>query len=133
MKTTDNKINKLSDKQIFVFGCNGEGWHCNSQHKKALRWGAIYGKSEGLHGRTYGIPTINASESLPIDKIKIYVDKFIEFAKSRQDLHFLVTDVSSGVDGVTPSQIAPLFKDVISLDNVSLLKKFIKVIYASTT
>ena len=53
-----------------------------------------------------------------------HVDKFIDVAKERKDLIFLVTEVGCGLCGYTPQDIAPLFKDAIDLENIYLPKRF---------
>ena len=117
-------------KMILVFGSNESGRHGKGAAKTALKWGAKYGQAEGLQGKTYGIPTVNStiSNSLPISEIKIYIDRFILFAKERQDLHFLVTEIGCGLAGFSPKQIAPLFKEAINMSNISLPAKFINKI-----
>ena len=95
-----------------------------------MKWGAKYGQAEGLQGRTYAIPTVNASISnnLKVEKIDYYVKRFIEVVKSRPDLHFLVTEIGCGLAGMTHKQIAPLFKEAINLPNISLPKHFVRLI-----
>ena len=84
MRTTPDEIKKLEQEQIFVFGSNLSGRHGKGAAKTALGWGAKWGQAAGLQGRTYGIPTKDASirRTLRIDEIKPFVDDFIEFAKS---------------------------------------------------
>lgn len=126
MRITSEHITRLELNQIFVFGSNQSGKHSKGAAKTAMGWGAIYGQGEGLQGKTYGIPTKDKSvwNTLTIDEIKRYVDRFIEFAKSRPDLTFLVTEVGCGLAGLKPKQIAPLFKDAINIDNIHLPDKF---------
>lgn len=130
MNITDDNITKLLENQIFVFGSNEAGRHGKGAAKTALKWGARYGQAEGLQGRTYAIPTVNASISNPlkIEKIKVYVDRFIVFARSRSDLHFFVTEIGCGLAGMSHKQIAPLFKEVCGMRNISLPKKFINIL-----
>ena len=130
MNITESNITSLAENQIFVFGSNESGRHGKGAAKTALKLGAKYGQAEGLQGRTYGIPTVNASisKSLSVEKIKTYVDRFLLFAKERQDFHFLVTEIGCGLAGLTPKQIAPLFRDAVEMENISLPSKFIRVI-----
>ena len=130
MNVTETYITSLKENEIFVFGSNKSGRHGKGAAKTALQWGAKYGQAEGLQGKTYGIPTVNASisNSISVEKIKTYVDRFILFANNNKDLHFLVTEIGCGLAGLTPKQIAPLFKDAISLENISLPSKFIRII-----
>lgn len=126
MRITPNNITKLKDNEIFVFGSNESGRHGKGAAKTALGWGAKYGQARGLQGKTYGIPTKDYSVriTLPISKIKIYVDEFIEFSKTRPDLVFLVTEIGCGLAGYKPKDIAPLFKDAQELENIYLPEKF---------
>jgi len=132
MKVTESNITSLAENQVFVFGSNESGRHGKGAAKTALKWGAKYSQADGLQGRTYGIPTVNASisKSLTVDKIKTYVDRFLFFAKERQDLHFLVTEIGCGLAGLTPKQVAPLFKEAVLMENISLPEKFIRVVKA---
>jgi hypothetical protein len=126
MRVTPDNIIKLLDGQIFVFGSNLSGRHGKGAAKTALGWGAKWGQAAGLQGRTYGIPTKDASirRTLTIEEIKPFVDDFIEFAKSRKDLIFLVTEVGCGLAGLKPKDIAPLFKDAIDVENIYLPERF---------
>lgn len=126
MRTTPENITKLEDGQIFVFGSNLSGRHGKGAAKTALGWGAKWGQAAGLQGRTYGIPTKDASirRTLTIEEIKPFVDNFIEFAKSRKDLIFLVTEVGCGLAGLKPKDVAPLFKEAIDVENIYLPERF---------
>ena len=111
-RITPDYIKSLAQKEIFVFGSNQSGRHGKGAAKTALGWGAVWGQAEGLQGRTYGIPTKNSSitETLELNEIKPYVDRFIDFAKTRPDLIFLVTEVGCGLAGYKDEDIAPMFK-----------------------
>jgi hypothetical protein len=126
MRTTPDEIKKLEQEQIFVFGSNLSGRHGKGAAKTALGWGAKWGQAAGLQGRTYGIPTKDASirRTLRIDEIKPFVDDFIEFAKSRKDLIFLVTEVGCGLAGLKPKDVAPLFIKAVDVENIHLPEKF---------
>ena len=130
MLVTPDKITKLLDNQIFVFGSNESGRHGKGAAKTAMKWGAKYGQAEGLQGRTYAISTVNSSIShhLKVEKIEFYVVRFIEFARNSPNLHFLVTEIGCGLAGMNHKQIAPLFKEAMGLTKVSLPKKFIRII-----
>jgi hypothetical protein len=130
MRITPNNITKLEPNQIFVFGSNESGRHGAGAARQALTWGAIWGQPRGLQGRTYGIPTKNASiqKTLSIPKIQTFVNEFIEYSKSRPDLIFLVTEIGCGLAGLSQKDVGPLFKEAIDLENVYLPKKFIQYI-----
>ena len=126
MKITPEKITKLKNNQIFVFGSNQSGKHGKGAAKTALGWGAIYGQAEGLQGKTYGIPSKDKSirRTLSINEIKPYVDRFIDFAKNHPELNFLVTEIGCGLAGLKPKNVAPLFLGCKELTNVWLPTRF---------
>ncbi|MCK9477602.1 MAG: hypothetical protein M0R46_16930 [Candidatus Muirbacterium halophilum] len=125
-RTTEDEITKLEPGEIFVFGSNEGGKHGKGAAKTALTWGAIWGQAEGLQGRTYGIPTKDSSirRTLTVPQIKVYVDRFIEFAKENPELTFLVTEIGCGLAGHKHKNIAPLFQDAKEIHNIHLPKKF---------
>jgi len=125
-RTTAENINSLAENQIFVFGSNLSGIHGKGAAKTALGWGAKWGQAKGLQGRTYGIPTKDASirRTLGISEIKPFVDEFIIFAKDNPHLIFLVTEIGCGLAGLKPKQIAPLFSECKELSNVYLPYRF---------
>lgn len=126
MRITPESISKLEQGYIFVFGSNLSGRHGKGAAKTALGWGAKWGQGAGLQGRTYGIPTKDASirRTLTIEEIKPFVDEFIEFARSRKDLIFLVTEIGCGLAGYKPKDIAPLFEKAIDVENIYLPERF---------
>lgn len=128
-RITPEYITKLGPGQIFVFGSNEAGRHGKGSAKQALKWGAVYFQGVGLFGRTYAIPTKDKKiKTLPISNIKVYVDQFIEFAKTRQDLTFLVVPIGTMLAGYKPSDIAPLFKKAIEVNNIHLPLSFWNVL-----
>jgi hypothetical protein len=50
------------------------------------------------------------------------------YAKQTPDKIFLVTEIGCGLAGYSPEDIAPLFRDVIDLENVWLPERFWKVL-----
>lgn len=125
-RITPDNITKLLDKQVFVFGSNLSGRHGKGAAKTALTFGAIWGQSKGLQGKTYGIPTKDAAikRTLSINEIKPFVDEFIEFAIANGNLIFLVTEIGCGLAGYKPKDIAPLFKKALNVENILLPKRF---------
>ena len=116
-RTTPERITSLGPNEIFVFGSNLAGMHGGGAAWVAYRkFGAIMGQGVGLQGRSYGIPTMQGG----VETIKPYVDEFIEFAKSRQDLTVLVTRIGCGIAGFTDEEIAPLFEKAHEVANIVL-------------
>ncbi|MBT4647209.1 hypothetical protein HOC11_02995 [archaeon] len=129
-RITPENITILKPSEIFVFGSNEAGYHGAGAAKAALiLFGAKWGKGTGFQGESYAIPTKDESIiSLNLKEIETYVNNFIEDAKNEPHFNFLVTKIGCGLAGFTVKEIAPLFKSVINLENVSLPIEFIKEI-----
>ena len=97
--------------QIFVFGSNLAGRHGKGAALTAYRkYGAIYGQGVGMQGNSFAIPTKDENlNTLPVNKIAKYVDKFINYAVLNPDLTFQVTRIGCGLAGYDDGDIAPLF------------------------
>ena len=120
---TPEKITHLEDNEIFVFGSNLAGAHGGGAARIAYeKFGAVWGQGVGLQGYSYGIPTMHGGT----DKIKPYVDQFIEFASQHPEYTFLVTKIGCGIAGFTIEEIAPLFAEAITLENVVLPIEFVE-------
>jgi hypothetical protein len=122
MRYTPDFITHLNNGEIFVFGSNLKGLHGGGAARLAYeRFGAIWGQGVGLQGSCYGIPTMHGG----VDAIKPYVDEFIEFAKNHTEYTFLVTKIGCGIAGFKEEEIAPLFADAVSVDNIILPESFV--------
>ena len=120
-RITSDYVVSLNPMEIFVFGSTRAGFHGGGAAAMAhMYFGAIWGQGIGLQGQSYAIPTMEGGA----DYVGHYVDEFIAFAKEHPEYKFLVTEIGCGIAGFTPQQIAPLFRDTISMDNVSLPKRF---------
>ena len=116
-RVTPERITELGENEVFVFGSNLAGAHGGGAALLAYRkFCAIWGQGVGLQGQSYGIPTMHGG----VDAIKPYVDEFIEFAKTRPDLTFLVTRVGCGIAGFTNEEISPLFAKAHEVENIVL-------------
>lgn len=123
MRISSNWITELAPNEIFVFGSNLDGLHCNGAAKLAYKkFGAVWGIGVGLRGQSYAIPTMQDG----ISTIKPYVDEFLMFALNHTRLTFLVTEIGCGIAGFIPSDIAPLFRMAIdrNIQNVYLPESF---------
>lgn len=126
-RITSNWIQELKPNEIFVFGSNLEGQHGGGAALLAYRkWGAVWGQGVGLQGQTYGIPTMHGG----VETIRPYVDEFIAFAKAHPEYTFLVTEIGCGIAGFKPEEIAPLFRDAISVGNICLPERFWQILNA---
>lgn len=119
---TPERISALKENEVFVFGSNLAGAHAGGAARLALEYfGAVWGQGVGLQGQSYAIPTMQGG----VDTVKPYVDEFVRFAQSRPDLKFYVTPIGCGIAGFTPKEMAPLFADSFSVENVILPKAFV--------
>lgn len=124
-RITPEWITDLKEDEVFVFGSNLKGMHGGGAARVAYdKFGAVWGQGVGIQGQSYGIPTMHGGT----DVIAPYVDEFIEYAKQHPEKKFLVTPIGCGIAGFSESEIAPLFKDTISLENVWLPEKFYEFI-----
>lgn len=106
MNTPDN-ITALTPGQIFVFGSNKQGNHAGGAARIAVdKFGAVWGRGEGLQGDSYAIPTMEGPE-----KMGEAVGRFLDYAASHPALVFLVTKVGTGIAGYAVEDVAPLFAD----------------------
>lgn len=122
MRYTPDFITHLNNGEIFVFGSNLRGLHGGGAARVAYeRFGAIWGQGVGMQGQSYGIPTMHGG----VDAIKPYVDEFIEFAKNHTEYTFLVTKIGCGIAGFKEEEIAPLFGNAVSVDNIVLPESFV--------
>ena len=126
-RITPEWINTLKENEIFVFGCRNSGRHFDGASNFALKhFGAVMGQREGRQGQSYAIPTIGGT--IGLNEIRKSVDTFTKYATEHPELHFLVTPIGCGIAGFSPSEIAPLFKDCLTMKNVALPKSFINII-----
>lgn len=107
-----NALTDCPQNHIFVFGSNLNGVHGRGAAKTArLEYGARLGVGVGPTGMAYAIPTKDGRfQSLPLAEINLYVERFLEFARSRQDVAFYVTPIGTGLAGYSHDAIAPMFK-----------------------
>lgn len=97
--------------KIFVFGSNLAGRHGAGAALDARNnHGAQPGVGEGLTGSAYALPTKDAAlRPRRLRDIRASVERFLAFARERQDLTFLVTRVGCGYAGYSDVDIAPMF------------------------
>lgn len=114
--------------EIFVFGSNLAGRHGKGAALAARRFhGAIYGQGQGLQGRSYAIPTKDATlQTLPLSVIRVHVSTFRIFAMDHPELTFNLTPIGCGLAGYKYEQIAPMFRGAPA--NVIMPKEFADVL-----
>jgi len=120
---TPNRISQLCPNEIFVFGSNIEGAHGGGAARTAFeKFGAEWGIGEGLTGQCYALPTMEGG----VDYVAGKVRNFLQCAKEHPEWKFYVTRVGCGIAGFKDSEIGPLFKDAIGMENVILPKEFVQ-------
>ena len=120
-RITPEYITSLKSNEIIVFGSNLAGMHGGGAARTArLYFGAVMGNGDGPQGQSYAIPTMQGG----VETIRPYVNKFIDYAKAHPELTFLVTPIGCGIAGFTPDEIAPLFEEAVSVENIHLPQNF---------
>jgi len=115
-------VSDLEDSEIFVFGSNAGGAHGGGAARIAhQRFGAVWGQGHGLHGQSYAIDTMTDRDTMATE-----IAQFLDFAKQRHELTFLVTEIGCGIGPYQPEDVAPYFTSVPS--NVALPESFLEVI-----
>lgn len=116
----------MEPNTIFVFGSNLAGIHGAGAARYAWKHhGAVRGVGVGLQGKSYAIPTRDKNiKTLPLFRIRDYVNQFIDFARANQHLTFQVTRVGCGLAGYDDKDIGPMFREVS--ENVVLPVEWIK-------
>lgn len=127
MRFTPDNIKELAPDEIFVFGSNLAGHHGGGAARVAMdRFGAEWGRGEGIQGQSYAIPTMQGG----VETIKPYVDRFLDLAYEWDQNTFLVTRIGCGIAGFTPEQIAPMFDRALDMYNVVLPRDFYDILIA---
>ena len=120
---TPDAISSLKADEVFVFGSNLDGRHGGGAARAAVnKFGAIWGQGVGLQGQSYAIPSMQGG----VETIKPYVDQFIAFAQEHTELFFYVTRIGCGIAGFIDRDIAPLFREAMSMSNVCLPESFVE-------
>lgn len=60
-----------------------------------------------------------------VETIKPYVDDFIAYAQQHPDNFFYVTRIGCRIAGFKDRDIAPLFSEAVSIENICLPKSFL--------
>ncbi len=124
-RITDDFIQALKPDEVFVFGSNLAGFHGGGAARAAFnKFGAVWGQGVGIQGQSYAIPTMQGG----VETIAPYVDEFIEYARNHPEKKFLVTEIGCGIAGFTPEEIAPLFAAAVDVGNISLPRRFWKIV-----
>ena len=129
---TPENITELKPNEIFVFGSNTAGQHIGGAARVAYeKFGAKWGKAEGLSGQTYAIPTINyySFERVSEEYLKECLVDFIRFCRQNKDKKFYLTKIGCGIAGWEINEMKRLFTEAMLLcifpDNLIVPKEFV--------
>ena len=119
---TPDKVERLSNCEIFVFGSNLEGRHMGGAARFAYeKFGAEWGVGDGPTGQCYAIPTMHGG----LEDIRPYAEKFIAYAKAHPMNRFLLTRVGCGIAGFKDSDMAQLFEDALDVPNIAYPRQWL--------
>lgn len=136
-RVTPLVVNDLDCNEIFVFGSDTHGYHNGRASKTAVEeFGAEEGNGTGPQGRSYAIPTTNKSDAndrrirtRTIDEIRESVNEFLVHAQMNKEQTFYVTRIGAGYAGFTDQEIAPLFRQSLTMKNIYLPQSFLNVLF----
>lgn len=124
-RVAPDSITSLGEQEVFVFGSNLAGQHAGGAARLAYeQFGAQWGNGSGMQGKSYAIPTMQGG----VETIRPYVEEFLSFAQRHPSYKFLVTRVGCGIAGFTEREIAPLFREALSIKNIYLPATFIAIL-----
>lgn len=135
MKTYKGLLTKLPSNGIFVFGSNTQGRHGAGNALAAKKYfGAIYGQSQGLQGKSYGIITKDLTKSTHPSVSKEFIIEQIkllyEFAIKNPNLDFYVAYSVTGtlLSGFNINELANMFNQQFIPTNIIFEENFQKLI-----
>lgn len=135
---TGNKIEKLENNQVFVFGSNPEGRHGAGVAKVAMNFGAKYGIGRGIQGNAYGLITKNLTAgykekttgityhtdgycSLSKNEIVSNIKELYEYANNNPEKEFLIAysyekwpngSPKKSLNGYTSQEMVEMFAEL---------------------
>ncbi len=107
------KFSKYMNKDdVYVFGSSLSGRHdINSIARKAVKYGARFGRGVGISGMTYAIPVRGFNnEILSYELVEQYINRFVKFSREYPQIKFFVNKICGNRGEHTDKRIAPLFK-----------------------
>lgn len=110
----------MTNKNILVFESDECGYHSGPIGKLAKeKYGAEDMFGVGLHGNSYGIPTLDMFGSkLSIFEIRSYIEKFIQFANKNRNKIFILTKIGVEKYGMSEEESDELLSEYEFPNNV---------------
>lgn len=113
---TPENIVHVTPRMRVLIGTNEGGHHGSGIARVAYdNWGLTYGHGFGPCGNCFGLPTKDwFINTLPIDVIENYVDRYKHWVKGTLDKHdHYITKVGCGLAGYTVPDISPIFESFL--------------------
>ena len=119
---TPEKIDKLEDNEIFVFGSNALGRHWWWAARTALdKFWAVRWQAQWLQWQSYWFITLDEDyKKLPFEEIVIQIYRLLVCANQNKNLTFFVTKVGCWIAWYTESEIEKIFKIFNFPENIIL-------------
>lgn len=134
-KTYSGFIHYLNDNQIFVFGSNTQGRHGRGAALTArLKFGAIYGKPEGIQGKSFAIITKDLTKkthpSRTTAQIISQINKLYEYAILHPDKEFIIPYKCSdyNLNAYSSEEMAKMFASRDIPENIVFDKLFYELV-----
>ena len=134
-KTYSGFIHYLNKDQIFVFGSNTQGRHGRGAALTArLKFGAIYGKAEGIQGKSFAIITKDLTKSAHPSRttaqIVSQIDKLYKYATLHPDKEFIIAYRCSdyNLNAYSSEDMAKMFASRAIPENIVFDKQFYELV-----
>ena len=134
-KTYSGFIHYLNKDQIFVFGSNTQGRHGRGAALTArLKFGAIYGKPEGIQGKSFAIITKDLTKkthpSRTTAQIISQINKLYEYAALHPEKEFIIPYKCSdyNLNAYSSEEMAKMFASKTIPENIIFDKLFYELV-----
>lgn len=134
-KTYSGFIHYLNKDQIFVFGSNTQCRHGRGAALTArLKFGAIYGKPEGIQGKSFAIITKDLTKkthpSRTATQIISQINKLYEYAALHPDKEFIVPYKCSdyNLNAYSSEDMAKMFASKYIPENIVFDRQFYELV-----
>ena len=134
-KTYSGLIHYLNDSQIFVFGSNTQGRHGKGAALTArVKFGAIYGKPEGIQGKSFAIITKDLTKkthpSRTPAQIISQINKLYKYASMHPDKEFIIPYKCSdyNLNAYSSEDMAKMFASIVIPQNIVFDKLFYELV-----
>ena len=136
MKSYKGTIIDLPENGIFVFGSNTQGRHGKGAALVAMqKFGAIYGQSKGLQGKSYAVITKDLTKkihpSISPEDIISQIRELYNFARQNLELDFYIIYSGNGINlnNYSNEEMASFFASGYITNNIIFEEEFSKLVF----